>query len=64
MLPSGYCNIVDSKKESLMGKNIMYIFRPYITKKGKRIYPKRAKVFKIPIKRGRLALKEKKTTTK
>ena len=46
-----------------MGKNIMYIFRPYITKKGKRIYPKRAKVFKIPIKRGRLALKEKKTTT-
>lgn len=26
-----------------------YIFRPYITKNGKRIYPKNGKVFKIPV---------------
>ncbi len=26
-----------------------YIFRPYITKNGKRIYPKHSKVFKIPV---------------
>lgn len=27
-----------------------YIFRPYITKNGIRIYPKKGKVFKIPVK--------------
>ena len=27
-----------------------YIFRPYITRNGVRIYPKNAKMFKIPIK--------------
>lgn len=27
-----------------------YIFRRYITKNGIRIYPKNAKVFKIPVK--------------
>lgn len=27
-----------------------YIFRRYITKNGKKIYPKNGKVFKIPIK--------------
>lgn len=26
-----------------------YIFRSYITKNGKRIYPKNGKVFKIPV---------------
>lgn len=26
-----------------------YIFRPYITKNGKRIYPKNGKVFKISV---------------
>lgn len=31
--------------------NVEYIFRPYITKNGKRIYPKKSKVFKIPIKK-------------
>jgi hypothetical protein len=29
---------------------IDYIFRPYITKNGVRIYPKNGKLFKIPIK--------------
>lgn len=28
-----------------------YIFRKYITKNGVRIYPKNAKVFKIPLKK-------------
>lgn len=26
-----------------------YIFRKYITKNGKKIYPKKAKAFKIPV---------------
>lgn len=26
-----------------------YIFRPYITKNGVKIYPKNGKVFKIPV---------------
>lgn len=26
-----------------------YIFRPYITKNGVKIYPKKAKVFRIPV---------------
>lgn len=30
---------------------VEYIFRPYITKKGVRIYPKNSKFFKIPIKK-------------
>lgn len=34
------------KKENQKQK---YIFRPYITKNGKRIYPKNSKVFKIPV---------------
>lgn len=28
-----------------------YIYRPYIVKNGVRIYPKKAKVFKIPVKK-------------
>lgn len=31
-------------------KTKRYIFRRYITKNGKKIYPKNGKVFKIPIK--------------
>lgn len=31
-------------------EDVEYIFRPYITKNGKRIYPKKAKFFKIPVK--------------
>ena len=34
------------KKENLKQR---YIFRRYITKNGKRIYPKKGKVFKIPV---------------
>lgn len=30
---------------------VEYIFRPYITKNGIRIYPKNGKLFKIPIKK-------------
>lgn len=30
---------------------VEYIFRPYITKNGVRIYPKNGKLFKIPIKK-------------
>lgn len=30
---------------------VAYIFRPYITKNGIRIYPKNGKLFKIPIKK-------------
>lgn len=26
-----------------------YIYRPYITIKGRRIYPKKSKVFRIPV---------------
>lgn len=26
-----------------------YIYRPYITIKGRRVYPKNSKVFKIPV---------------
>lgn len=29
------------------GKSGYYIFRRYITRNGKRVYPKKAKVFKI-----------------
>ena len=36
---------VDKKKNDKKD----YIFRPYITKNGIRIYPKNAKVFKIPV---------------
>ena len=28
----------------------VYIYRRFITRNGKRIYPKRAKAFKIPVK--------------
>lgn len=31
--------------------NQEYIFRPYYVKNGVRIYPKKAKVFKIPVKK-------------
>ena len=34
-----------------MAKIIGYIYRPYITVKGKRIRPKHAKCFRIPIKK-------------
>ena len=30
-------------------ENKKYIFRPYITRNGIRIYPKKGKVFKIPV---------------
>lgn len=28
---------------------VRYIYRPYITRNGRRVYPRRAKVFRIPI---------------
>lgn len=37
------------KKEK--DEEVEYIFRPYITKNGVRIYPKNGKLFKIPIKK-------------
>lgn len=38
-------------KKTQTNKNAQeYIYRRYITKKGIRIYPKNAKVFKIPVK--------------
>lgn len=33
--------------ETLQKEERVYIYRPYITKNGKKIYPKKAKVFKI-----------------
>lgn len=38
-----------AKKEKV--EKVEYIFRPYITKNGVRIYPKNGKLFKIPIKK-------------
>ena len=38
-----------AKKEN--DEEVEYIFRPYITKNGVRIYPKNGKLFKIPIKK-------------
>ena len=38
-----------AKKEK--DEEVDYIFRPYITKNGVRIYPKNGKFFKIPIKK-------------
>lgn len=32
-----------------MEENVVYIFRPYITIKGKRIYRKNGGMFKIPV---------------
>lgn len=38
------------KKAKLDKEPQLYIFRRYIIKNGVRIYPKHAKVFKIPVK--------------
>ena len=39
-----------SEKKEKPSKEQFFIFRKYITRNGKRIYPKSAKVFRIPIK--------------
>lgn len=39
---------MDKNTEKLKEKK-EYIYRPYITKNGIRIYPKKGKVFKIPV---------------
>lgn len=39
-----------AKKEKV-DETVEYIFRPYITKNGVRIYPKNGKLFKIPVRK-------------
>ncbi len=41
---------MSTEKKEKPSKEQIYIFRKYITRNGKRIYPRNAKVFKIPIK--------------